>query len=396
MNLRFAARAFALSLCLTVLCNCGGGASSSNNTGNPPPKTQAQISLTQVASGFSNPLGLEQPNDNSGRLFVVEQAGTIRIIQSGSVLGTPFLNITSRVTSGGETGLLGLAFHPSYSQNGHFYVNYTRTNAGQLQTVIAEYTAAPANSNQVDPSTERILLIQNQPFSNHNGGQLTFGPDGFLYIGLGDGGGSGDPNGNGQNKNTLLGKMLRIGVDQPFAAGKQYAVPADNPFAGGGGSPEIFAYGFRNPWRFSFDSTTSRFFVADVGQDAFEEVDIVTNGANYGWNVMEGTHCFNPSTGCSTTGLTLPITDYPHSDGIAVIGGFVYHGTLVPSLRGAYVFGDFGSGRIWMLQENGSTWTRSDLLSTGKSISTFGRDQAGELYVVDYGGGTVLQVRAAS
>jgi glucose/arabinose dehydrogenase len=268
MNLRQTSRALTLFIGTIVLCNCGGGGSSSNNTGNPPPKTQAQITLTQVASGFSGPLGLEQPNDNSGRLFVVEQAGTIRIIQNGTVAGTSFLNIANRVTSGGETGLLGLAFHPGFAQNGRFYVNYTRTNAGQLQTVIAEYTASPANASQVDPSTERILLIQIQPASNHNGGQLAFGPDGFLYIGLGDGGGGGDPSGNGQNKNTLLGKMLRIDVDHT-STGKQYAIPTDNPFAGGGGLPEIFAYGFRNPWRFSFDTTTGRFFVADVGQDAF-------------------------------------------------------------------------------------------------------------------------------
>src|SRR6185369_5223062 len=253
MSQRLLFRLPLLFLALSFLCHCGGGGSSGNNTGNPPPKTQAQITLTQVASGLTSPLGLEQPNDNSGRLFAVEQAGTIRIIQNGAVAGTSFLNISSRVTSGGETGLLGLAFHPSYSQNGRFYVNYTRTTAGKLQTVIAEYTASPANASQVDPSTERILLVQDQPFANHKGGQLVFGPDGFLYIGLGDGGSGGDPNGNGQNKQTLLGKMLRIGVDQPFSSGKQYAIPADNPFVGGGGLPEIFAYGFRNPWRFSFD-----------------------------------------------------------------------------------------------------------------------------------------------
>ena len=377
----------------SVLYSCGGGSSSDGGTPNPPPKTQVQITLAPFVSGLSSPLDLENAGDGTNRLFAVEQGGTIRIIQNGAILTTPFLDITSKVTSGGETGLLGLAFHPGYAQKPRFYLNYTRTNAGQLQTVIAEYQAMLGNPNQADPNSERILLVVNQPFDNHNAGQLAFGMDGMLYFGLGDGGNGGDPLGNGQNTQVLLGKMLRIDVDHT-STGKQYAIPPDNPFASAGGLPEIWAYGFRNPWRFSFDPATSRLFVADVGQDAFEEVDIVTKGANYGWNVMEGTHCFSPSSGCNTSGLTLPITDYPHSEGTTVIGGFVYHGNLVSALQNAYVLGDFGNGKIWMLQESSpNNWTRTLLLSTGRPISSFGRDEAGELYVVDYSG-SVLQVRS--
>jgi glucose/arabinose dehydrogenase len=277
-----------------------------------------------------------------------------------------------------------LAFHPNFSTNRKFYVNYTRRVAGQLQTIVAEYQASTANPNQADTSSARILLTINQPFDNHNGGQLAFGPDGFLYIGVGDGGSGGDPNNNGQNKTVLLGKLLRIDVNST-SAGKQYAIPPGNPFASGvGGAPEIFAYGFRNPWRFSFDS--SRLFVADVGQDAFEEIDLVESGKNYGWRVMEGTHCFNPASNCDQTGLTLPIFDYPHSDGESVTGGFVYRGSAIPALVGTYVFADFISGNIWLLNESGSTWTRTLAIASGRGVSSFGRDDSGEIYVVDYSG----------
>ncbi len=379
-------------LALATLSSCGSGGSSSTTP--PPPKTVVQFALTTFATGFHSPLGLESPRDNTGRLFVVEQGGTIQIIQNNALLTTPFLDISAKITSGGELGLLGLAFHPSFPTNRRFYVNYTRTTLGQLQTVISEFQASGTNPNLADLTTERILLVVNQPFPNHKGGQLAFGPDGFLYIGLGDGGSEGDPNGNGQNTQTLLGKMLRIDVDHT-STGKQYAIPTDNPFAVSGGFPEIFAFGLRNPWRFSFDAPTGRLFVADVGQNSFEEVDLVTKGNNYGWNIMEGTHCFNPATNCNTTGLTLPIHDYPRSDGTTVIGGFVYRGTAIASLVGVYVFGDFGSGKIWTLTEApANTWTRADVLSTGRPISSFGRDQAGELYVVDITAGSILKLTA--
>jgi len=360
-----------------------GCGSSSNTVSSSPLSVTTQV----VATGLSAPLDLEQPNDGSGRLFVVEQAGTIKIIQNGAVLPQPFLNITSKVMFQSEMGLLGMAFHPNFQTNRKFYVNYTRNAAGQFQSVIAEYVASAANPNLTDPATERILLTVDQVsnFDNHKAGQLAFGPDGFLYFGLGDGGSGGDPFGHGQDKQILLGKMMRIDVDAT-SPGLQYRIPPDNPFVAGGGLPEIWAYGFRNPWRFSFDRTTGRMFVADVGQDKFEEIDIVQKGGNYGWNTMEGLHCFNPPTNCNTAGLSLPIIEISHPEAVAVIGGFVYHGNALAGAQGMYIFGDL-TGKIWTLAENPpNTFTRTLLASPGFSISSFGQDTAGELYVVDEGG----------
>ncbi len=329
---------------------------------------------------------MEQPDDASGRLFVVEQQGVIRIIQNGSLLATPFLDITSKVYFAGESGLVGVTFHPGYAQSGLFYVNYVRMVNSQRQSIIAEYKVSSTDPNQADPGSERILLTVDQPaFDNHKAGQLAFGPDGFLYFGLGDGGSGGDPFGNGQNTQVLLGKLMRIEVNSTSGS-LPYAIPADNPFVAGGGRPEIWAYGLRNPWRFSFDAPSGRLLLADVGQDAWEEVDLIQKGGNYGWNTMEASHCFNPPSGCNTAGLILSITEYSHSEGNAVIGGFVYHGSGIPTLQGVYVFGDFGTGKIWGLQETSGTWTRTLLASTGKNISAFGRDQNGELYAVDYAG----------
>jgi glucose/arabinose dehydrogenase len=353
-----------------------------------------------VATGFTNPEDVQQPADSSGRLFVVEQGGRIQIIQSNGMRATsPFLDVTGRsgFTSGGETGLLGLAFHPMYAQNGKFFVNYTRTIGGQLQTVIAEFTASGSNANFADPATENILFTVDQPFANHNGGGLAFGKDGFLYIGLGDGGSGGDPLCNGQNINVLLGKMLRIDVDAVPAAGLNYALPPDNPFVGQTGRDEIWLYGLRNPFRFSFDSATGNLWIGDVGQDSFEEVDMLTpqqGGANLGWNIREGTHPF--ASACSQTGSTLtdPIFDYDRSQGDeTVIGGHVYHGTKMPALVGAHVFGDFISGRVWSLTKSGTTWTRANLTTTaGGDLAAFGEDQAGELYVVRYSSGAVQRL----
>ena len=351
------------------------------------------IGTQLIVSGLTAPLDLEQPGDGSGRLFVVEQGGTIRIIQNGSLLAQAFLNISSKVVVQNEMGLLGLAFHPNFQTNRKFYVNYVRNAGGQFQSVIAEYLASAANANQSDPASERVLLTVDQigNFDNHKAGQLAFGPDGLLYFGLGDGGSGGDPFGHGQNTQTLLGKMMRIDVNST-SPGLQYAIPPDNPFAAGGGLPEIYAIGFRNPWRFSFDRTTGRLFVADVGQDNFEEVDIVQKGGNYGWNTMEGLHCFNPPSGCSTAGLSLPIVEISHPEAEAVIGGFVYHGTAVAGMQGMYIFGDL-TGKIWSLTENpANKFTRALLDSPGFNISSFGQDAAGELYVVDIGGGRVLKL----
>jgi len=381
-------RAWLSAACVlcALWCSCGGGSS----TPQPPPPPGLSVALSTVATGLNSPLDLQTPEDSSGRLFVVEQAGKIRLIKNGSLEPTPFLDITSKVTFEDEMGLLGVAFHPNYSSNRRFYINYVRGGASAPQTVIAEYQEQAGNPDVADPASERILLTVNQPFTNHKGGQLGFGADGFLYFGLGDGGGAGDPNGNGQSLTTLLGKMLRIDVDHT-STGRQYAIPIDNPFAGGGGLPEIWAYGFRNPWRFSFDVSTNRLIVGDVGQEHFEEVDIVERGGNFGWNTMEGLHCYNPASGCNMAGLELPIIEYDHSEGAAVIGGYIYRGSAIPDLVGSYVMADFESGKLWMASESGGTWTRTLLLSTGRNISSLGQDAAGEIHVVDYNG-SVLKV----
>jgi glucose/arabinose dehydrogenase len=352
--------------------------------------------LTPVATGLSKPLGFEVPDDASDRHFVVQQAGTIRIIANGNLLPGNFLDIQGKVNFDSlEMGLLGMAVHPNFAQNLKFYVHYDRVNGG-LQSVIAEYKVSDLDPNQADPASERILLTVDQPFPNHKGGQIAFGPDGFLYIGLGDGGDESDPQGNGQSLQTLLGKILRIDVDHTDP-GLEYAVPPDNPFAAGGGLPEIWAYGLRNPWRFSFDTSTGRLFVADVGQARFEEIDLVQKGDNLGWNILEGAHCFaplTPPTSCDTTGLTFPIFEYDHSEGSAVIGGYVYKGSAIPGLAGAYIFGDLSGGKIWELVEGpAGTWTRTLLLSMNFAMTSFGQDASGEIYVLDYSDGRVLKLQ---
>jgi glucose/arabinose dehydrogenase len=375
---------------ILLVSGCGGNGTGSFTATPPPPTGTPSIAVSSFVSGLTNPVDFQIPDDGSGRIFIVQQSGTIRIISGGSLLPSVFLNISSKVNfDGGEQGLLGLAFHPNYSSNRRFYVNYDRLSGAQMQTVIAEYQLT-ADPNAADVATERILFTVDQPFPNHKGGQMAFGPDGFLYIAFGDGGSGGDPQGNGQNRQTLLGKIARIDVDH-MDTGLQYAIPPDNPFVGTSDRGEIWAYGFRNPWRFSFDGATGRLFVADVGQDKFEEIDLVQKGLNYGWNTMEGEHCFNPSTGCNMTGLTLPIAEYGHGEGVTVIGGYVYHGTAISGLAGAYVFGDFSNGKIWELTQSSGTWTRTLLLSSGHNFSALGQDTAGELYIVDYAG-SVLKI----
>ena len=357
--------------------------------------------FSALVRGLRSPIGLESPNDGTNRLFVIEQGGTIRIIENGSIVPTPFLDITSKIESGGEEGLLGLAFHPNFTMDGRFYVNYThRVSSSLLESIIAEYKVSATNADLADANSERQLLVvpqQNdssgQPFPNHKGGQLAFGPDdGLLYIGLGDGGSEGDPFGNGQNTNTRLGKILRIGVDP--LNGHPYTLPPDNPFLSGQ-APEIFVVGLRNPWRFSFDRGGShQLFVGDVGQSNWEEVDIVTRGGNYGWNIMEGDQCFNPPNGCSMVNLMLPITEYDHSmNRTAIIGGFVYRGVAFPNLVGTYIFGDLTSGEVWGLkQDNSGAWQRTLLLKHNLTVSSFGQDAAGELYLLDYSNGIVYRL----
>ncbi len=352
-----------------------------------PAATAPQVALQPLVTGLSEPLHLIHAGDRSGRLFVVEQSGVIRIIRDGRLLPTPFLDIHSRVISGGELGLLSVAFHPAYASNGRFFINYT-TDRGGLKTVIAELRVSAHDPNVADP-TERLILEIAQPFRNHNGGLNLFGPDGMLYIGMGDGGSAGDPFNNGQRLDTLLGKLLRIDID-----GTPYRVPPDNPFVSRlGARPEIWAYGLRNPWRFSFDRTSGRLVLADVGQNKWEEIDLIEKGRNYGWRIMEGAHCYNPSTNCSTAGLQLPIAEYGHDLGCSITGGHIYRGARIRSLAGRYLFGDYCSGRLWALSEASSgRWTMTQLLSTGLQISSFGEDQDGEVYVIDHQGGVYLLV----
>jgi len=343
------------------------------------------VHLQPVVSGLSSPVDFQSAHDGTSRLFIVEQGGTIRILKGKKLLPAPFLNISSLIVSGGETGLLGLAFHPQYKTNGRFFLNYNRRVNGQLQTAIAEYHVSSGNVNVADPNSGRVLLSFDQPFDNHKGGQMAFGPDGYLYIGTGDGGSGGDPQGNGQNLATLLGKMLRIDVN----GAAPYVIPADNPFVGKSGArAEIWAYGFRNPWRFSFDTKSGkRLFVGDVGQGNWEEVDVVTRGGDFGWNIMEGNHCYPPGANCNASGMVAPIAEYSHSEGNAIIGGYVYRGHAIPELKGLYVFGDFGSGQLWTLQETQpGIWKRTALLSTGVNFSALGRGGNNEIYVIAYSG----------
>jgi len=333
---------------------------------------------------FSQPVGLCSAGDGSNRLFVVEQKGTIRVFpnSANANASTVFLDITDHVLFSGEQGLLGLAFHPNFTSNGYFYLDYVTSNP--TRTVISRFKAVTDNPNLGDKASEFIMLEIAQPFANHKGGQIAFGPDGNLYIGMGDGGSEGDPLSNGQNRSTLLGKILRINVDSPSSE-LNYSIPMDNPFVGNtlGYKEEIYAYGFRNPWRFSFDPATGKLWVGDVGQDRMEEIDIVEKGKNYGWNIMEGTLCYNPISGCNQSDLELPFYEYDHSLGDAIIGGFVYHGSLLPELTGYYVYGDYGSGRIWVLAANG---TNALLVQSSLTISSFGIGENEELYVCAFDG----------
>ncbi len=351
----------------------------------------ATVEVTPVAAGFQMPTYITHAGDGSGRLFLTEKPGRVWIIQDGQVLPEPFLDIRDRVRSQeSERGLLSIAFHPDYVTNGRFFVNYTDAKG---HTVVAEYRVTD-NPNRADPNSERILLYIEQPAANHNGGLLKFGPDGYLYIGMGDGGSAGDPWGNAQNLGVLLGKMLRIDVD----GGEPYAIPPDNPFVGQEGArPEIWAYGLRNPWRFSFDRATGDLYIADVGQNAWEEVHVQPassrGGENYGWDIMEGFHCFEPPEGCDPTGLVMPVVEYGHDVGCSITGGYVYRGTRYPALVGTYFFSDFCTGRIWGLRKGASgAWEWAEFLDTDLNVSSFGEGEDGEIYILDYGSGSVYHL----
>ncbi len=358
-------------------------------------QTQVAVKLIEIASGFTSPVGMATPNDGTGRLFVFEQGGRIKIVKNGKVLDEPFIDVSSRLDglniAYSEKGLLGMAFHPDYKTNGRFFLYYSaplKQSGFDHKGVLAEYKVSPTNPDNATLKEEIIMEI-NQPEGNHNGGMLAFGPDGYLYFGLGDGGGANDEHGssgNGQNLNTLLGKILRIDVNGK----KPYDIPADNPFVGRANTkPEIYAYGLRNPWRFSFDKANGKLFCGDVGQNKYEEINIIKKGGNYGWRIMEGYHCFNPSTNCDKTGLELPIDEYDHDTGISICGGYMYRGTSYPSLHGYYFFGDWNGKLFCMKQQTDGTWKRFDTNINGTKkndtdgkLNSMGIDDNGDIYLL--------------
>ena len=356
------------------------------NTG-PSPSGNIIIQEAFPNLTFTRPVDFQHAGDNSDRLFVVEQRGVISVFENNTEVKTKaeFLDIESKVDdSGNEEGLLGLAFHPDYQSNGYFYVNYTAESPNS--TVISRFTVSSSDPDKADSGSELVLLEFDQPYSNHNGGQISFGPDGYLYIAAGDGGSGGDPQGNGQNRKSLLGSILRIDVNQTDGS-NNYSIPADNPFANNteGFREEIYAYGLRNPWRFSFDSENGQLWVGDVGQNKYEEIDIVKKGGNYGWNIMEGLHCFQPAD-CDMSGLEMPVWEYDHSQGdISVTGGFVYHGSALEQLEGLYVYADYVSGRIWSLDVSDPANPKNiELVNADFPISSFGVDQNQELYICGF------------
>jgi glucose/arabinose dehydrogenase len=347
--------------------------------------------LQQIATGLDQPVALTHAGDT--RLFITQQTGTVMIDDAFGL--RTFLDIRSLVLSGGERGLLSVAFHPRYRDNGLFFVYYTNRNGDNN---LARYKVS-SDPDRADAASGTILLTIPHPnFANHNGGQLQFGPDGYLYIGTGDGGSGGDPNNHAQDLTQLLGKLLRIDVDH----GTPYAIPPSNPFAQRAGARgEIWAYGLRNPWRFTFDRDTGDLWIGDVGQDSYEEVDLQPatsiGGENYGWRRMEGFHCYNPSSNCADPSFTMPVLEYPHSSGACSIsGGYRYRGTQIPSLRGAYLYGDYCSGTIWSATQTGTAWTAKTLFATTIRISSFGEDVSGELYVLDVAKGVVYKIAARS
>ena len=376
---------WAVGLGLLLSLSAGASSCGSGNEPNLPQGTGAR--LAEIVSGLNFPLYLTSPPGDLNRLFIVEKGGVIRIVKDGALLPTPFLDISGQVSGSDEQGLLGLAFDPGYATTGRFVVHYTDP-AGDTRLSFFQVSSDP---DVADAASEQVILGADQPYPNHNGGQVTFGPDGFLYLGLGDGGSSGDPEGRGQDLSDLLGSILRIDV----SAGAAYTIPADNPFVGvTGASPEVWSYGLRNPWRFSFDQATGDLYIADVGQNRFEEIDVAPSsagsgrGANYGWSIMEGAHCLSGES-CDQTGLTPPTLEYGRGDGCSVTGGYVYRGAAILSLQGQYFFGDFCQGWVRSLRYAGGTATELTdwpTLRPGGFITSFGQDASGELYVLTTGG----------
>lgn len=377
---------------LLALAACGGNTGVDGDGEPPPPEFDPDAYRLENAFpnlSFVQPLYLTAAGDGSGRLFVVEKRGMIHLIENdpGGASSEVFLDLRGRVDDrGGEEGLLGLAFHPDYESNGRFFVNYTAS--GPSRTVVSGFRVSGENPDRALPGSETEILTFGQPFGNHNGGHLAFGPGGLLYIAAGDGGSGGDPLGNGQDRTTLLGSILRIDVDGAEGE-RNYAIAPRNPFVGNerGYREEIFAYGLRNPWRFSFDAETGRIIAGDVGQSRYEEIDIIENGRNYGWNIMEGAHCYGAAD-CDRAGLTLPVWEYEHgADNRSVTGGYVYRGGELPALRGKYIYADFASGRIWALDLTDPDAPQNyELLGPGPNISSFGTDSGNELYLTAFDG----------
>ncbi|MDH4133060.1 MAG: PQQ-dependent sugar dehydrogenase [Gemmatimonadota bacterium] len=356
-----------------LLLGCG-----SSEPDDPPPPP-AGLGLDTIASGLDAPVFLTAPPGDTARLFVVEKSGAIRIIRNRSVLAAPFLDLTDSVSRGSEQGLLGMAFSPDYATSGRFYVSYTRLNGS---SVIARYQVS-GNADLADPASGFTLLTVPQPYSNHNGGMIAFGPDGYLYVGLGDGGSGGDPQGTGQDRSDLLGSILRLDV----SGSGTYTIPGSNPYVNTAYRGELWNWGLRNPWRFSFDRQAGDLYIADVGQNAWEEVNVQpagsAGGENYGWNLMEGTNCY--TSGCSPAGLTLPVLDYGHNQGCSVTGGYVYRGSAIPALVGHYLYADYCNGWVRSFQyQGGQAANRLDRaeLRPGGNITSFGEDARGELYIL--------------
>jgi glucose/arabinose dehydrogenase len=379
----------ATARCILFLLLFGAFALACGSDSSSAPIEGSTLAFDTITTGLNAPVFMTAPPGDAARLFVVEKNGTIVIIKNGSELATPFLDITAKTTKGDEQGLLGMAFAPDYATTGRFYVSYTTTGGGNAgHSVIARYQVSASNPDSADPMSEAVILTVDQPYENHNGGMITFGPDGMLYFGLGDGGLGGDPLGTGQDRTDLLGSMLRLDV-----SGSGYTSPPDNPFAASASfRHELWNYGLRNPWRFSFDRQTGDLYIADVGQNAYEEVDVQpassSGGEDYGWNEMEGTHCYQ--SGCDRTGLTLPVLEYGHGAGCAIVGGYVYRGTAIPDVVGHYFYSDNCSGFVRSFRWTGSGITQQTSwpsLAGSGGVTSFGEDDGGELYMMTQAGG---------
>lgn len=365
--------------------------------GTPPDRPDlaaVRVAVEPLVDGLDGPIWITSAGDGSGRLFVAEQAGRIRIVSDGQLQPAPFLDITDRVTSGGERGLLGVAFPPGFGPTRpEVYVHYSGADGA---TVISEFRLSPGDTSVLDPASERVILTETQPYSNHNGGWIGFDATGMLLVALGDGGAGGDPENRASDPGILLGKMLRLDV-LGATGGAPYAIPADNPYTGQAGArPEILHIGLRNPFRASVDPATGDLWIGDVGQNAWEEVDTApgdARGLDYGWRRWEGRHCYDPATGCDPAGVTMPVTEYGHGAGCSVIGGVVYHGDAVPDLRGGYLFSDYCTGTLWGIDAGlAAAQAPITLLETGSSISSIGTGEDGEVYLTDLSGGRVLRL----